>query len=385
MIALRAGETRLVRLTHADGSCRVVTSSAGLLALALVTAAAFAEGDKPSAPRSVPSGDLAERVVSITVRGTEADVGRLKSSAELARVRFEWKNTTGRTIREASAVPSCKCTKAVLSSTEIAPGASLTLDAEIDLRTVRGHFGTGLSLVSPSLDDPMHFVVRLYRPIPPELRPRAVSFGSVPFGMTVRRHVDIVAVADLAVGELAVDGELQAGLEGGRISAGKAVRTIERFANADRDSATWRLPLTVTLTNGTGAGNLEGDVTVPVKLGRERFVLTLRFSGELESLVTASPRQVVVIGTPSDQPRRVRVTLSAPSATGSVSISEVSADSRRVQVVVNHGGPAADASLDVAVDQRASYDATIRAEVRVTEHSEPIDIEIPIRMRIVEE
>ncbi len=333
--------------------------------------------------------DTTPRVVAGSNSVDLGTIGQMPEGGGVSVV-FRWTNRTGETVQVRGTRVDCpSCTTIAYNDSPIP--ADETADFLVRAN-MRGRYGaltsTAVVLFENDAIPPELFSVRYFRPEPPSITPRIVDFGVIPEAGAVRRFVLTTTLrADDAGLEL---------LESVRSSSpAVSCRMLDAPSVLTQHSDEKKLSSTPILRFEARAvaappGKLHGHLTVPVLYEGTRVETRVPFRGSYAHPLAAKPSQIIVFSTSAEKERTISATIFRQGGEHKPTDISVLCDHPRVRV--SFLPSAAKGSVDdttlgqlnIAVRLGGAEDFESQVVVSARSSSQPIQISMPLKVRIVQ-
>ena len=337
----------------------------------------------------VPTCSHAKPVKSkkeIRFKNGDIELGTLDVDDPFYYVRLIWTNPTKKTLEIDKVLPSCQCTNIKSSRTKVEPKGEIQFEVEIDLRSIRGHFGTGISLLFvDNQHKPLSCNLLFYRP--PELFavPHAIEFGEVSLGTVSSKQVTVSAVVDA---NDKLDYPETLAIDQKQISSRLVEVKSRKFRNPNtsRYSVRYDGIYTVVFSPNDAEGATQLHIDAKVRVGGMKSELVVPLRASCVPLCQPSPSSIVMLGNGTKSNSLAKTVVLSCFSNSIGQLVDVTCECDDDRVIVNYLPPKSGRTLPdcgkikVNIRENKSRESFATAiKVRAEFGEKPVEFEVPLR------
>jgi peptidase C39-like protein/uncharacterized protein DUF1573 len=335
-----------------------------------------------------------QKVEPIIVTQRSADLGTLKDIKNESDfcVVFRWTNESGKELTVSKVIPSCGCSGVEYSRDPLKAGETTDFVVKTDLRARYGNLAFTITVVLE--DDRVEseqFSFKLYRPMPPTVRPRLIDFGVVSERARTREFVISSALTPGSDGIEVLEeiSESRTGVSC-KLATVKSMRI--RHANAEKDTVNFQAILVATAEPSDELGTFEGVFEIPVKCNGMETEVSVPFRGRYSQKFAFQPPKLVAVVPPNGRVKPMRVRLFRQGTTDDLAEVTISSDNPNVKVDYHRETGGADSrlagTLAVSIDSQQgakSFDSVIHLKGKTGKNNrDELSLTLPIKVRVVD-
>ncbi len=346
---------------------------------------------------SVPDGRTASAAGRIRevalVPGQVIELGVVHHDEHTLRLVGVWINDTGREVNIQNVVPQCGCMGVEYPRGRIAAATRVAFKATFDVQTREGYFGSGFSvLLEGHEQQPMHFVVEMFKPVPPTPRPARIDVGKFTSVCRVLRQFTVTAVIDATEGECDFPKTVEC--EDDRVDCRfiREERHVFREPNTQRDSLRRMAVYEIALTPGEQREDLDTQVCLSVRYNGRTTSVRIPVLGAYRLECEALPSRIVAflttdgIAGPSGGSGPFRVAIRRVTELGDLLCFQYVCTDTRVAVDFTRrecetDGYVGDLDVRLRSSVHESFDANIDVVARFEDRT--VQLTVPVQVRIV--